>query len=151
MSDHLAKDDFEKRLSWSLLACRVVVFLIFAVWAYGTIRRPEMNADALYKVYFIEGMPSGVMIIFGLAQLAIAFAVLLGLYKMASRGILLALSALGVVAPTYVIGYVTSTIGGVPHPAILYYTSFCLFACCFMIFWLRDHDTLFIMKKWGAS
>lgn len=137
-----ANGDLQKRVSLSLLLCRVVTFVIFAAYAFGTMKRPLMNADALEKVYYIPNMPSGVMIALGAVQMIIAIAVLLGIYKKITRGILLILAILAMIMPTYLIGYFTSTIGGAPHPAILYFTHFCLFACAFMIFRLRDHDTL---------
>lgn len=137
-----AEGDLQKRLSLSLLLCRIVTFAIFAAYAFGTMKRPLMNADALEKVYYIPNMPSGVMIALGAAQMIIAIAVLLGVYKKVTRGILLILTILAMFMPTYVIGYFTATIGLAPHPAILYFTHFCLFACAFMIYRLRDHDTL---------
>lgn len=137
-----AETDLQKRLPLSLLLCRVVTAGIFAAYAFGTMKRPLMNADALEKVYYIPNMPSGIMIALGVIQMVIAIAVLLGVYKKMTRGVLVVLAFLTMVMPTYVIGYFTSTIGLAPHPAILYFTHFCLFACAFMIYRLRDHDTL---------
>ncbi len=142
MSTNINDDDLRKRLSFSLLIVRVVTFAVFGAYAYGTIIRPLMNSDQLGKIYYISGMPSGVMVVLGIIQLIIAIAVLLGVYKKITRGILLVLAGLSMIMPTYLIGYFTATIGGVPHPAILYFTNFCLFACAFMIFKLRDIDTI---------
>lgn len=151
MSDDILQTDLEKRLSFSLLMCRIVTFLIFAAYAYGTIKRPLMNADALEKVYYLPGLPSGVMIALGILQMIIAVAVLLGAYKKISRGILVILAFLSTIMPTYIIGYFTATVGLKPHPAILYFTNFCLFACAFMIYHLRDHDTLLSLNMGDKS
>lgn len=148
MTDELAEPDATRRLSITLLLCRIVTALIFGVYAYGTIIRPEMNADQLGKIYYIKGMPSGLMIGLGIIQLVISIMVLLGVFKTITRGILLALSLLACIMPTYLIGYITSTFGGVPHPAILYWSGFSLLACAYMIFQLRDEDTLLSMD-WG--
>ena len=147
MSNDVENEDFRKRLSFSLLLCRLGTVFIFGIWAYGTIIRPEIASGQLGKIYYIKGLPAGVMMSLGVLQLAIALAVLLGLFKTFTRGILLALSVLGVIMPTFLVGYVVSTIGLKPHPDILYWAGFCVLACAFMTYWLRDEDTLFTLGK----
>ena len=147
MSNDNESENFRKRLSFSLLLCRLGTVFIFGIWAYGTIIRPEIASIQLGKIYYIKGLPAGVMVGLGVLQLAIAIAVLLGLFKKITRGILIVLAVLGVIMPTFLVGYVVSTIGLKPHPVILYWASFCVLACAFMTFWLRDEDTLFSLGK----
>ena len=147
MSNGQEDEDFRKRLSFSLLLCRLGTVFIFSIWAYGTIIRPEIASIQLGKIYYIKGLPAGVMVGLGVLQLAIAIAVLLGLFKKIIRGILFVLAVLGVIMPTFLVGYVVSTIGLKPHPVILYWAGFCVLACAFMTFWIRDEDTLFTLGK----
>ena len=147
MSNDGENEDFRKRLSYSLLLCRLGTVFIFGIWAYGTIIRPEIASDQLGKIYYIKGVPAGVMVGLGALQLLIALAVLLGVFKKITRGIFLVLAVLGVIMPTFLIGYVVSTIGLKPHPVILYWAGFCVLACAFMTYWLRDEDTLFTLGK----
>ncbi len=147
MSDNIDAEKFEKRLLVSLLLCRLGIVFIFGMWAYGTIIRPEIASHHMSEIYYIKGLPSGVMTALGFIQFAIVFCVLLGLFKKVTRGILLICAVLGVVMPTFLVGFVTSTIGGQPHPVILYWPGFCVLACAFAIYWLRDEDTLFTIGK----
>ena len=147
MSKDLENEDFRKRLSFSLLLCRLGTVFIFGIWAYGTIIRPEIASDQLGEIYYIKGLPAEAMVGLGILQLAIALAVLLGVFKKITRGILLGLAVLGVIMPTFLVGYVVSTIGLKPHPVILYWAGFCVLACAFMTYWLRDEDVLFTLGK----
>jgi hypothetical protein len=143
----LDNEDLSKRLSFSLLLCRIGTAFIFGLWAYGTIIRPEVASDQMGKIYYINGLPAGVMVVLGIILLVIVLAVLLGLYKKITRGILLLCAILGSFMPTFLIGYYSSTIGGHPHPTILYWASFCVLACAFVTYQLRDEDTLFTIGK----
>ena len=79
MSNDNESEDFRKRLSFSLLLCRLSTVFIFGIWAYGTIIRPEIASIQLGKIYYIKSLPAGAMISLGVLQLVIAIAVLLGL------------------------------------------------------------------------
>ena len=55
MSNDNESEDFRKRLSFSLLLCRLSTVFIFGIWAYGTIIRPEIASIQLGKIYYIKG------------------------------------------------------------------------------------------------
>lgn len=133
--------DLQKRLRPSLLLCRVVTAFVFIAWGYGTIVRPQINADQLAFLYYIK-LPSSVMMALGALQIAIGLAVLIGFQKKYTRAALLILAVLACFMPKILQGYITATIGGVPHPVVLYYAMLCLLGTAAMTYIMRDEDTL---------
>lgn len=136
----------KKRLPWCLLACRFSVFIVFAVWSYDKLVRPEHGVDVLQRFYFLPQLPSSWITAFGLVELILCILLLLGLFKSWVRGFFLFISAAALVAPGAVQGYVDAMLVHA-HPTILFFTGLCVFACSLTLYLLRDHDTLFTLSK----
>lgn len=140
-------DDLQKRLRLVLLFCRISVFIVFAIWTYDKIVRPEHGIHMLKKFYhFPAGLAESVNMTFGLIELVLCVLLILGLYTRIVRGIFLFLATLAISMPMVIYGYYKA-IFVEAHPTILYFTGFCLFACAFTIYYLRDYDTLYSLAK----
>jgi|MEHZ01.2.fsa_nt_MEHZ010455746.1_2 uncharacterized membrane protein YphA (DoxX/SURF4 family) len=134
--------DVSTRLSWCLFFCRVAVFIIFVAWGYDKLVRPDHGVAMMANYYFVSGISETLITLFGVVELALATMLLLGLYKRFIRGVFLFLSLLAVSVPEVLKGYYTA-IADAPNPTILFFTGFCLLACSFGIYYLRDLDTKF--------
>lgn len=140
----------EKPLAWCLLFCRIAVFIIFAAWSYDKFVRPEHGVEILATYYLIPGISETVVLMFGILQLVMLILLICGLFKRLVRGFFLALSVIAVSAPGVLKGYVDAILV-VPHPTILFYTGFCVLACCFSLYYLRDYDTKFSLGTRAAD
>lgn len=140
----------EKRLGLCLFFCRLAVFIIFSIWAYIKLARPEDSIEIAQRFYMIANVSETAMLAFGLFQLVVCLLFVAGLFKTATRLFFLALSILAVSVPEVLKGYVTAmTVEA--HPTILYFTGFCLLACAFAVYTLRDYDTFLSMAKGDAA
>ncbi|MBT5332063.1 MAG: hypothetical protein HOL48_09830 [Porticoccaceae bacterium] len=137
--------NLEKSLSWCLYFCRVAVCIVFGVWTYDKFARPEHGVQTLESFYWIPGVPEVAVSAFAFLQLVMLILLLTGLFKPLIRGYFLFLSLLTVLAPGALLGYI-SAFSQQPHPTILFYTNFCVLACAFAIYYLRDYDTKLSLK-----
>lgn len=140
-------NDLKQRLALSLLFCRLAVFVVFLIWTYDKLARPEHGIHMLKKFYYFPAsLAEAVVILFGVVELVLLILFVLGYFKKFTRGIFLFLSVLAVAMPKVVLGYYNA-IFVEAHPTILYFTGFCLLACAFAVYYLRDYDTLFSLDK----
>lgn len=141
------KNDLEKRLGLCLFFCRMGVSIVFLVWTYDKLVRPEHGVRIWTKFYLIPAsLAETAVTLMAIIELVLIVAMALGLFKRLTRGIFLFLSILAVSVPEVVKGYVTAILHE-PHPTILYFTGFCLLACAFAIYYLRDYDTRFSLAS----
>lgn len=129
----------EKRLGWCLFACRLSVVVVFLVWTYNKFVRPEHGVEMMATYYMIPNVPQSLILAFAVFELVMICLVLLGLFRRVTRGFFLFLSVLAVSVPEVLKGYVTAVVDH-PHPTILFFTGFCVLACSFAIYYLRDYD-----------
>ena len=137
-----ASADLLNRLRLCLLCCRLGVFIVFLVWTYNKLIRPEHGVHIMGKFYSAPGLSEGLIIGFSIFELAMCVLLVLGYYKRVTRGFFVLLSLLAVGMPRVIEGYIRA-ITVEAHPTILYFTGFCLLACAFTLYYLRDYDTLF--------
>ncbi|MBX2850080.1 MAG: hypothetical protein KTR16_17265 [Acidiferrobacterales bacterium] len=142
-------ENLEKRLAYCLFTCRLGVFIVFLVWTYNKLVRPEHGVHMMGKFYFIPGLSEAIILAFSVFELIMCFLLLVGLYKRFVRAFFLFLSILAVAVPQVIQGYINAILVQA-HPTILYFTGFCLLACAITIYVLRDYDTLFSIKTKNA-
>lgn len=144
-------DDLNQRLKLCLFFCRAAVFIVFLIWTYDKLARPEHGIHMMVKFYYVpQGIAEALVLILGLIELVLLILFVLGFFKRFTRAVFLFLSVLAVAAPKVVIGYYKA-IAVEPHPTILYYTGFCLLACAFIVYYLRDYDTLYSCNQKPSS
>ena len=66
--------DISHRLSWSLLALRVSVFIVMFVWTLDKFVNPAHSAKIFEHFYSIGGVPETAVYILGAFQLALVLA-----------------------------------------------------------------------------
>lgn len=135
----------ENRLAWCLLFCRIAVFIVFMVWVWNKLARPEHGVHMASTYFMLPALPEMAIFIFGLVELVLVFMLLLGFCKRITRGIFVFISLLSVIMPEVVRGYIAALVEQ-PHPTILFFTGFCVLACSFSIYYLREYDT-----KWSLA
>lgn len=149
------RDHSRARIALCLFFCRLAVFIIFLAWTQIKITRPEDSITLAQSFFLMPELSTTFMVAFGVFELAILVLFVLGLFKPITRVFFLFLSIVAVSVPEVLAGYITA-ITTVAHPTILYFTGFCLLACSFAVFYLRDHDTLFSLantdrEKWKIN
>jgi hypothetical protein len=136
----------ESRLRLCLFFCRLGVFIVFLIWTYNKLIRPEYGVYIMSEYYLIPNVPEILILIFGGFELIMCLLFVLGFYKRLTRGFFLFLSVLAISSPEVIRGYFTAILVEA-HPTILFFTGLCLFACSFMVYYLRDYDTRFSLAK----
>ena len=80
--------DISHRLSWSLLALRVSVFIVMFVWTLDKFVNPAHSAKIFEHFYSIGGVPETAVYILGAFQLALVLAFVAGIAKRYTYGLI---------------------------------------------------------------
>jgi len=127
-----------KRLSLSLLAMRLTVFLVMLMWTVDKFIRPEHAAGVFANFYALGGLGASVFVILGVLELLLLLAFVTGFARRFSYGVVLLLHA-------------GSTLAGWqqylhPHEGanLLFFTAWPMLAACLALYLLRDADSMTI-------
>jgi len=126
------------RLGVSLFILRLAVFIVMAMWSLDKIVNPGHSAAVFENFYFISGMGSSVLLIIGLAQLAIEIAFLLGLWKFWTYGFVLVTHAISTLSSWQ--QYLD------PFNHMLFLAAIPMLGACIALFLMRDED-----KHWSLG
>jgi putative oxidoreductase len=130
----------EQRLAWSLFLLRAAVFVVMALWSLDKLVAPEHAAAVFANFYFITGLPTGVLVLLGLVQLAIEVGFLLGIAKFWTYGAVLVFHSISTLASFR--QYLD------PFENLLFFAAWPMLAACVALFLLRDQDRLFTLDYW---
>lgn len=147
--------ELEKRVGLCLFFCRLAVFAVFTAWTYNKLVRPEHGVGILSNHYLVGGVSEALVFGFGIFEMAVCIAFVLGFYKRFTRAFFLFISVLSVLTPRVLNGYLRVIVEQ-PYPMILLFTGFCMLACAFALYYMRDYDTRFSLaradrEKWAAE
>lgn len=122
------------RLSVSLLAMRLTVFLVMLMWTLDKFVATDHAARVFEHFYFIGGLGPTVLYAIGAAELAIIAGFVLGVAKTFTYGAVLAFHAISTLSsfPMYLN----------PSKGMLFYAAWPMLAACLALFLLRDEDRL---------
>lgn len=124
----------QTRLEFSLLAMRLTVFLVMAVWTLDKFVNPG-HASAVYeKFYFIPGLGSGLIVVIGLAEVALLLAFVTGLARRWTYGAVLLLHGVSTLSPLAL--YFSPFEGS----NLLFFAAWPMLAACLALYLLRDAD-----------
>jgi hypothetical protein len=131
--------DISNRLSWSLLALRVSVFIVMFVWTLDKFVNPAHSAKIFEHFYSIGGVPETAVYILGAFQLALVLAFVAGIAKRYTYGLIFLLHG-------------GSTLSSFPQyfdafNNMLFFAAWPMWAACFALYLLRDADTRFALGK----
>jgi hypothetical protein len=122
----------KNRLGVALFILRVSVFIVMAMWSLDKLVNPGHAAAVFENFYFISGMGGTVLLILGLAQLAIEVTFLLGLWKLWTYGFVLVTHAISVISSWQ--QYLD------PFNNMLFLAAIPMLGACITLFVLREED-----------
>jgi putative oxidoreductase len=128
----------EHRLPVALLVLRLLIFGVFLMWAFDKLLAPE-QAARIYQAYFSLPVSQSLVTLIGAAELVLLGAFLIGYQKRFVRAVMLVLMGIACLAPGRF--YLTPF----EDHILLYFAAFPAFAVTFMLYYLRDRDTLFTL------
>jgi len=122
----------KNRLGISLFILRVTVFAVMAMWSVDKLLNPGHAAAVFENFYFISGMGGTILLILGLAQLAIEISFLLGLWKFWTYGFVLVTHTISVLSSWQ--QYLD------PFNNMLFLAAIPMLGACITLFVLREED-----------
>lgn len=131
--------DVENRLQWSLLSLRFGVFIVMFMWTLDKFVNPGHGTRIFEKFYGLSGSSETIMYILGALQLVLVFAFLFGFKKRISYGLIFLLHG-GSTLSAY-----AQYLDAFKH--LLFFAAWPMWAACFALYLLRDHDTKFTIGK----
>lgn len=131
----------ERRLKISLLLLRWGVFIVFFMWTIDKFINPAHAAAVFEKFYFIEGLSKGLAYAIGALQLVVVLSFVLGFKKRISYGIVFILHF-----ASTVLSY-ERYLDPWASPNLLFFAAWPMLAAIFVLYLLRDQDTLMTIEK----
>lgn len=131
-------------LGWSLLALRVSVTLVLAMWVLNKFLNVERTAGVFKVFYGIEGVTSVASYTLGALQAAVVIAFLIGFKKRWSTAIVFVIHLASTV--TSFDRYLSPWAGS----NLLFFAAWPMLAAILALYLLRDYDTRLSIDK-GAS
>jgi putative oxidoreductase len=124
------------RVGVALLVLRVTVFLVMLIWTIDKFVRPAHAASVYEHFYFLRGLGPTVMYAIGIIEIVILIGFLVGFAPRLTYGAVLLFHAVSTV----------SSFRQYLHPFenvnLLFFAAWPMLGACFVLFYLRDHDTL---------
>jgi hypothetical protein len=111
------------------------------IWTIDKFLHPEHAAKVFESFYFIGGLGSSAFYIIGLIELVIIVGFLAGYKKRLTYGAVLILHGISTIST--VKQYLTPFEG----PNLLFFAAWPMLAACFVLYYLRDLDTLLAVEK----
>lgn len=126
----------ETRLQASLLALRLTVFLVMAMWTVDKLVNPGHAAGVFENFYFIPGLGAGAFLFIGLAEAVLLLSFLAGVLKRLTYGLVLLLHAASTLSafPQYLAPF--------EGPNLLFFAAWPMLGACLALYLLRDRDRL---------
>lgn len=126
----------ETRLQASLLALRLTVFLVMAMWTVDKFINPAHAAGVFENFYFIPGLGAGTFLLIGAAEAVLLIAFVAGVLKRFTYGLVLLLHGVSTLSsfPQYLAPF--------DGPNLLFFAAWPMLGACLALYLLRDRDRL---------
>jgi uncharacterized membrane protein YkgB len=131
----------EDRLPAALLLLRLGVFLVMFTWTLDKFVRPEHAASVFKNFYFLGGLGDNFFYFIGVVEMLILAGFLLGYKKRLTYGAVLILHGISTLMSFKVY------LAPFRDPNLLFFAAWPMLAACFALYYLRESDTLWIVKK----
>lgn len=133
----------EDRLPLALLVLRLGVFTVFFIWTIDKLIRPEHTASVFERYYAITGLSEIASYLIGALELVLILGFLAGLLKRYTYGAVLLLHAISTLASfgKYLAPFEANN--------LLFFAAWPMLAASFTLYYLRDADTLWTVRKRG--
>jgi uncharacterized membrane protein len=126
----------QQRLTISLLALRIGVFVVMIVWTLDKFLNPGHSQGVFERFYGMPGLDTGVTYAIGAAQLLVVLAFAAGFLKRFSYGLVLLMH--GVSTLSSYAQYLDPYNGA----NILFFAAWPMLAACLALYLLRDDDRI---------
>jgi putative oxidoreductase len=131
----------EKRLPLALLLLRLSVFVVMFVWTIDKFVEPQHASKIMAAFYSMSGVGDVLIYLLGVIELAVILAFVLGFAKRLSYGLVLLLHAISTLASYQ------KYLNPLEPPNLLFFAAIPMLAACFVLYYLRDADVLWTIKK----
>lgn len=130
----------ENRVPLALLFLRLSIFLVLFMWVLDKFIKPDHAAQVFQFFYGVGGLGAVPVYLFGLVQLLIILAFVVGFQKKFTYAVVFAMHAAStLVSYKHYLDPFTS-------PNLLFFAAFPMLAGCFALYHLRDLDTRWTIK-----
>ncbi len=130
----MTQQNLTNRLPVALLTLRLGVFIVMFMWTLDKFVTPQHAAKVFEGFYGLSGLGPAIMTAFGVAEMILIFAFLLGVMKRLTYGLVFLLHAISTLS-SYA-QYLE------PFDHLLFFAAWPMLAACFALYYLRDQDTL---------
>jgi hypothetical protein len=111
------------------------------VWTLDKFVSPEHTAAVYNNFYFISGLSIALSYTIGMIEMVIITGFVLGYRKKWTYGAVLILHGISTLASF------KQYLSPFSNPNLLFFAAWPMFAACFALYYLRDKDTLWVVKK----
>ncbi|NMH59870.1 hypothetical protein [Alteromonas ponticola] len=131
--------ELNTRLTWSLLALRITVFVVMFVWTLDKFVNPAHGAKIMDAFYGIGNVPETMIYLLGGLQLILVLAFVAGLAKRFTYGLVFILHGLSTLSsyPQYLDAFNN----------LLFFAAWPMWGACLALYLLREADTKFTLGK----
>jgi uncharacterized membrane protein YkgB len=129
------------RLPVVLFFLRLGIFVVMFIWTIDKFIRPEHVAAVFENFYFISGLSAVLAYVIGAVEMIIIAGFLLGYQKKWTYGAVFVLHGISTLSSFK--QYFSPFEG----PNLLFFAAWPMLAACFALYYLRDQDTLLVVKK----
>jgi len=130
-------DDLPK----GLLALRVSVFLVMAMWTLDKFVRPEHAGKVFEAFYFLPGVGERALLPVAIAEAALLVAFVAGFRKRQTYGLVLLLHAVSTLSSF------RQYLAPFDKGNLLFFAAWPMLAACWTLYLLRDHDVLCALER----
>jgi putative oxidoreductase len=129
------------RVGVALLVLRVTVFVVMLVWTIDKFVRPEHAISVYEHFYFLPALGLGIVYSIGVAELVLLLGFLVGFAPRLTYGLVFLLHA----ASTF--SSFRQYLHPFEGPNILFFAAWPMLGACFALYYLRDLDTLWSVRR----
>jgi uncharacterized membrane protein YkgB len=129
------------RLPLALFFLRLGIFVVMFIWTIDKFIRPEHAAAVFENFYFISGLSAVLSYVIGAVEMIIIAGFLLGYQKKWTYGAVFVLHGISTLSSFK--QYLSPFEG----PNLLFFAAWPMLAACFALYYLREQDTLLVVKK----
>jgi uncharacterized iron-regulated membrane protein len=137
--------DDRNRVGVALLILRITVFIVMLIWTIDKFIRPAHAASVYEHFYFLRGLGATTIYSIGIAELLLLFGFVIGFVPWLTYGLVLLLHAVSTFSSFW--QYLHPFQG----PNILFFAAWPMLGACFTLYYLRNLDTLWSVRRIGRS
>ena len=137
--------DSRNRLGVALLILRVTVFLVMLIWTIDKFIRPDHAASVYEHFYFLRGLGPTIIYSIGIAELVLLLGFVIGFAPRFTYGLVLLLHAVSTFSSF------RQYLHPFEGPNILFFAAWPMLGACFVLYYLREFDSLLSLSRRPTS